>query len=139
MYNQRVRAQEPYVPIWYNPGCPSFRFDTPRAVGSRSRVDEVKKPSLTVADLVHSLQESEDSEKMFTLLGIQYLEESNPKRFIMLMMAGESIFARPFMTVELYCELSRYYNVNALVPKPKWTAIKEASHKSLIQFHFGEK
>jgi len=96
------------------------------------------KPDITVRDLKKDLSEASSQRKMFTLLGVRYIQEDNPQRFEKLLAAAKSLkkplFARrpdAYMTEDLYMVLEVVLEQGKVHPYKYWMHLLDVSRCGL--------
>jgi len=96
------------------------------------------KPDITIRDLKKDLSEASSPHKMFTLLGVHYIQEDNPQRYEKLLAAAKSLkeplFARrpnAYMTDDLYMILEVALKQGKVHPYKYWMHLLDVSRCGL--------
>lgn len=95
-------------------------------------IHSVEKPDITIEDLEDDLSYASSTRKMFTLIGIKYIQENNPFRFSKLLIAAQNIHDEPYMTADLYDILYLCIECGIMSPREEWMRLFNSSHAGLI-------
>ena len=89
------------------------------------------KPDITVDDLIDDLEYASKPNKMFTLLGIMYIQNGNFFRFEKLLNAAEFAIRYDFMTLELYTHLKTFLAQGRLQNQQEWLYLQKKAFQAL--------
>jgi len=97
-----------------------FKFDPPNKITGVSFDPTIKKPKLTVKDLIKSIKNSESMYEMFEMLAWLYIQQNDISNFNKLLRAMTEIHGTPIISYGLKTVIKYYVDMGILQPAHLW-------------------